>query len=419
MGANQIAKKPISFNERGSCGSWSDVAVPASQGKRVVFKADELLKERPSILDEHPPAGFMPRLKDYILARFKLVPEFRTRATPKISTDAMESLAGSDTAVALYNLMANRDQHHRDRYKVIKQVFNSLFPRFNIEAVEETPGSHIPHILFYEEGRPNPVSLDMMSAGVHETLSFITNLVARDGLIFFVDHPEEHLHPHSMRFIHKLLRNSSENNQIIVATHSPYFVDPEHPNTLRRFSIGKNGARVYQPELNELRASQLAQISKDLTPVGNREVVFAKAVVLVEEETVTGFLTEVAPKLGFNIEAAGVSIIGVDGDGGFERFRPLLDGLGIPNVNFRDRSWGINPKYPPDRYFSLSSDSFEQYMDDNGLRELRLKAKGTVGRAKARVGAELGKRIKPKDIPPLFCDVLDAATRLAQAGSGI
>ena len=111
-----------------------------------------------------------------------------------------------------------------------------------------------------------------------------------------------------------------------------------------------------------------------LREIGNREVVFARAALLVEEETTRTFLSEITKIHGPDLHANGISMLPVDGEGGFKPFHKLLDGLGIPHVNLRDPSWGHNPRYPLDRFFSLANQgasSFEEYMDSQGFESLR------------------------------------------------
>jgi hypothetical protein len=64
-----------------------------------------------------------------------------------------------------------------------------------------------------------------------------------------------------------------------------------------------------------------------LRRVGDREVVFARSVLLVEDESQQEFLTAVAPTLGYDIDSASVSIIAVDGHDGYQAYQTLLEAL--------------------------------------------------------------------------------------------
>ncbi len=132
----------------------------------------------PAVIDR----SFVEGLGRFLLEHFKVVREFRTTSAGS-RTEATESLGGSDTASVLLNLKNHRDHHERKRYQQIVAAFHRLYPRFEIEAVEKEPGKATPEIQFLEQGRANPVSLAYVSAGVHQVLTLLTNLIGREGLV--------------------------------------------------------------------------------------------------------------------------------------------------------------------------------------------------------------------------------------------
>ena len=133
------------------------------------------------------------------------------------------------------------------------------------------------------------------------------------------------------------------------------------------------------------------------------------------EETTLEYLYGIAPKLGFGLDADGVSIIDVGGGSSFGPYHTLLESLGIPHVNLRDDSWGHNPHRPSDRFFSfgVKRASFEKYMDMQGVAELRQKISKHIGSSKPRVAAEMARRMEPEQIPAIFAEVLQTAVTLA------
>ena len=375
----------------------------------------EEVSNRLLLLDAGPPAEVMNVLGQLLRSRFKISPEFRTRTPTREASAATDSWQGSQVTSALYNLMNHPNRDQRDRYDRIKLIFENLFPRYEMQAVLTQPGSNIPEILFYEQGQDSPLSLSELSAGEHEILTFLTNLVSQEGLVVFIEQPETTLHPHGMRFLQSALIDSASQNQIITATHSPYFVSPESPDSLRRFWRTDEGTKVRSLDLSKMREREQGQIRTALSRLDRREVVFARAVVLVEEETTLSFLYGIAPKLGFDLDAHAVSIISVDGGDGFRPYHTLLESLGIPHANLRDDSWGHHPNHPPDRFFSLGVKraSFEKYMDSKGFADLQKKISKQIGKSKPRRAAELARRLRPEQIPPLFRDVLMTTISLA------
>lgn len=345
--------------------------------------------------------------------RFRIMSEFRTRSVFS-GTAETESWEGTNTASVLRNLRIHNDNFQRQRYVSIVNTFSRFFPRFRVEAVEDSPGSAIPDIQLIEEGHDGHLSLNQVSAGIHETLTSITNLVGREGLIIVAETPESHLHPHAIRSFQKLFNASKESNQIIIITHDSQFVDPSSVVGLRRVSWDRdNGTRVNQPTppLDEIAA---AQCSTALRQLGNREMVFARVVILVEDESQQEFVVGVAPTLGFDLDAIGLSVVSFNGHDGHPPFRRFLNSFDIPFVALRDLNWNNPDEFPTDRYFSFGCE-LEQYLDDSGLAALRRETIEDVGTGKPRVARAMAERLGSDDIPPLFSEIIRTASELTSS----
>lgn len=346
--------------------------------------------------------------------RFKYFEEFRIPSVGKGRSDAVESMGGSETASVLLNLKDHTNKVQRERYEEIKESFHRFFPRFRIEAVEQTPASGVPEIQFMESGRPNPLALIQVSAGIHEVLNLLTNLIGRQGLTLFIEHPESHLHPHSMRALQSLLFRERDQNQIILVTHSPQFVDPRATEGLRRiWWTPGTGTKVAAPtpSMTEAESGQIATALKHL---GDREVVFARSVVLVEDESQREFLTGVARRLSHDIDENSVSIIDVKDENGYGKYETLLNVFGIPFVALKDNGWGDDVRYPPDRYYSLGME-IEAFLDAQGLAEERQAAADEVGHNKRRIAAHLGETLDKDAVPKIFNTILSKAIEIGRS----
>jgi predicted ATPase len=345
----------------------------------------------------------------YLQGKYKLISEFRTRSTVS-ATGAIESMGGSETASVLLNLRVHRDKTERARYHQIVSVFTQFYPRFQVEAVAKSPGSTESEIQFLEVGRPNHLSLSQVSAGIQEMLTLITNLVGREGLLIFIENPESHLHPHSMRSLQSLLSRTAGQNQTIVVTHNPHFVDPRKPESLRRvWWTSSTGTRVTDPG-SQLDEKMVAQCRTALRHVGDREMVFARAVILVEDESQREFIAGVVPTLGYDLDATGISVISFDGDPGHVPYRSFLDAFGIPYVALKDLPWGDPNRYPASKFFSLGAE-LEEFLDSSGLATLRQEVIKDVGKgSKRRVAGPMALRLGRDDIPQIFDDLIRTAT---------
>lgn len=411
--ANQMRIGDEAIVLGGSVRHWTNFAAALANGGISEESLSSHLEQQ-FVLDETPMNMLAANLGEFLRNSYKLVPEFRFRSTGGFRA-TMESWEGPDVASVLVNLKNSRKHDERERYDLVKSTFNRLFPRYTIEAVMSAPGPSTPTVLFYEKGRPNPVPLEQGSAGAYQTLNIVANLVGREGLTVFLEHPEQHLHPHSVRFMNSLIQAASERNQIIITTHDCQLVDPQAPDRLSRFWRTEKGIQVRWPHLSGLDSREAGQFRTALRRLDVREVVFARAAILVEDESQHRFFLGLGAKLGCDLDAEGVSIVDVGGEDGFKSFRVLLDGLGIPYVCLRDLSWGASPEYPPERFFSFGAE-LEDFLDRHGLEEKRRSIIEEMGRSKQRVAAELAGRITSAEIPPIFSEVARRAIELAKAG---
>lgn len=396
-----------------SSDTWASAAHPLLTGQQNVAQWEASIADR-----QFGIGSVLKGVLAFFVDHYKPIAEFRTRSASGPRSGTVESMTGSETASVLLTIKNHRDPGERSRYGQVMQAFKTFFPRYNIEAVEDQPGSANPEIQLHEAGYEQPLSLAQSGAGVQQMLTLLTNLVAREGLVIFLEHPESHLHPHAMRSLHSLLVKAAERNQLIVVTHSPQFVDPRSAKGLRRlWWTPEKGTQVCALD-TATSDRQIAQIETALRHLGNREVVFARAVVLVEDESLRDMLCVVAPILGHDIDSKGISIIDTGGEGGHRPFHTLLASLGIPFVGFRDKPWNNDSVFPPERFFSLGASQLEEYLDQLGLEDLRRQVVEEVGGAPKgeshrRVAAGLARRLRRDQVPHVFEEVLAAAESLA------
>lgn len=345
------------------------------------------------------------RVGDVLLPHFKVFAEFRARPSTAERTRVLESLQGGETAGVLLNLKNHPELQQRQRYAKIRSEFSSFFPSLRIEVVERETGSGIADVQFIEEGMDYPIPLDNVGAGTTEVLTFMTNLVAREGYIFVIEEPELHLHPQAKRRLHKLIRESAAMNQIFVNTHDQNFVDPSNLGALIRLSISDQGTQAFTlpHDLSPTMHGQLSTAMKDPT---KRELVFARAVLLVEDESQHGFVLGCADKLiEYGLDSSGVSVVSVDGEDGYKPYITLLEALNIPHLCLRDQDWGTAKSKCPEVYRALGCE-LEEFLEKAGLGSLMEKAKHEGGDNKRRVARYVGEHVTREQIPLFFHELI-------------
>jgi predicted ATPase len=156
------------------------------------------------------------------------------------------------------------------------------------------------------------VGLGSGSGGFGQASIFAFLLAAIAGAsesIVLVDEPEAALHPHPQRALLAALRKSS--SQSILTSHSAAALDRRDPRDITRISrdIGE-GASLHRAEsLQAADARALIRYSTSLTA----EAYFAETVILVEGFSDFLAVRVLAATLGVELDAAGVSLISLDG----------------------------------------------------------------------------------------------------------
>ncbi len=358
------------------------------------------------------PTSAVEAVQATLRSTFHYVTDFRLKNSLTTRTSALDSLDGANTASALLNLRIHSNPKEQARYQRIVDSFNAVFPRIDVEVVEETPGSGVPDVRFRTGGAP--VRMSQVSAGTQQILTLLVNLEARPNQVFFVEHPETHLHPHAIRAMRDVLRRASTESQVIIAIHDPRFVDPLRPEQLRRFwSTASQGTRVDQIQVDQVSGKLAGQIETALKDLDVRDVVFARSVLLVEDESQAEFIYGIAPTLNVPLDARGVSVVPVGGEKSFPPYLALVRALGMPFVALRDPAWGNAESYPPGTFFSFGME-IEEYLERHGLEEaLAGVQKEYGGGSKRRAAVRLAPRLAAAKIPPMFREVLEAALSLA------
>ncbi len=121
---------------------------------------------------------------------------------------------------------------------------------------------------------------------------FLDNLKADStkSTIFLVEEPELYLHPQAQRVMLKTLKELAERGQVIYSSHSPVFVDLEHPQSIRVVRKQGTEASIYTlPKVTENDKEQIRYL-KWMGDAQN-EIFFAKSVILYEGATEKLILT--------------------------------------------------------------------------------------------------------------------------------
>lgn len=128
-------------------------------------------------------------------------------------------------------ILTNREMTVKDvvanKIKEISQILKKI--NLNTKLVDITSEKAI-----FESPNGKKISIDDLSSGekqLYYRAAFLSKLNIKNSLIL-VDEPETSLHPTWQREIIKLYQNAGENNQVILATHSPHIIASVNPKNL-------------------------------------------------------------------------------------------------------------------------------------------------------------------------------------------
>ena len=189
--------------------------------------------------------------------------------------------------------------------------------------------------LLLSYGSP-PIPVPHQSSGLGQLSVFVFArrlLDATPGALVLIDEPEISLHPHAQRALVNLVHASSA--QSVIATHSSNILDRVDPRTVIRLHESGGGLQAARPtSLTDDEARRLARLSTPQTA----EAFFARKVVLVEGISDILAVRALAERQGRNLDAEGVSLLSLEGGGGFEAYVSLLgrSGLGLELLGLCD-----------------------------------------------------------------------------------
>lgn len=174
-------------------------------------------------------------------------------------------------------------------------------------------------------------------------VAFVPEPNRSESVVFAIEEPELNIHPHGLR---KIVSNLNElattaNHQVIVCSHSTYFVNLSKPETIavvRKPSV-ELGTQVSQCVGELFRGVNRAEKVKRFNATAffnpdRAELFFAERIILVEGQTEAKMLPYIAHLL--EVYRDGCSIIDCDGKYNLRLYMEVLNKFGLSYVVIHD-----------------------------------------------------------------------------------
>lgn len=165
----------------------------------------------------------------------------------------------------------------------------------------------------------------------------------KSSLVLILDEPEAHLHPLAQKWLARtLFRMANEGLQIVITTHSPYFIDLNYLEGLYLVKKENNATKVINNSRGELaeycrKTGAKKANEHTIIPFYSKSAIsnilkgfFASKIVLVEGMTEELTLPIYLEKVGLDVLKEGIDIIGVGGKGELAKWWRLFTLFKIP-----------------------------------------------------------------------------------------
>lgn len=262
-----------------------------------------------------------PKIRNF--AEIRSRPEGRGEHVP-------ESFDGSRVADVLDGLKNGRLKE-RAKWEKIRLQFQRMFPLLEVDV---TRPQGIPRIVVVEKGSRFEAPVEAVGAGIGQTIILIAHLVAKEGMVFGVDIPESHFHPHAQRLLLATMEDFSARNQIVIVTHSPIFVPARALDRVTFVRRSDAGAKIKQLDPAYFSDNERGKLERHLNLWG-KDIFFSKVVLAVEGETEVGAFPVFAENMGMNFEKLGVTVAHLGGKD-FSYLAKMLRGFSLPYLVVTD-----------------------------------------------------------------------------------
>ena len=152
-----------------------------------------------------------------------------TRQQPEVGPQTRLSKTGNNLA----NVIQYLKEQHPQQLEQIFQVLRRRVPQLERVDAEPMPDGRL---LLQMKDAPfdRPVMARFVSDGTLKMLAYLTVLLGPDPAQFIgVEEPENFLHPRLLPELAEECRRASEHSQLLVTTHSPFFLNGVLPHEVR------------------------------------------------------------------------------------------------------------------------------------------------------------------------------------------
>jgi predicted ATP-binding protein involved in virulence len=166
-------------------------------------------------------------------------------------------------------LIYEKDKKSSEVYEIVREKLNSIFLDFDLQVEFNLLDKD--RNIFFKNEKSERIAISQLSGGERELITKAFTLYISDikNKIILIDEPESSLHPNWQNRILKIYEDFAKenNNQIIIATHSPHIIASAKKESLRL--LVKKGDRI--EVVSDFDGSYGYEVQKVLLEIMNLE----------------------------------------------------------------------------------------------------------------------------------------------------
>ena|GEM_PF-1773122 len=254
-----------------------------------------------------------------------------------------------------------------ERYNSINTEFSRLFPNvsFSAQPPENSEQNRGPRIEFREKnpftGQIYTFDFQNCAAGYGEVMNMLLEKSQETESVLVLDEPALHLHPSVIRHLTRVLDESER--QIVLVSHSPYFVDISALGPGRNLLYvkkGRDGSSDVFP--NQQGFNRYKSTIKSY--IFNPDILFSSYNILIEGASDAATFYAISDSLNSVFERYNIVVVNANGHGHIDPYIEFMTNYQIPYVAMVDSQY--NGDNLPSANFVILEDELEDELTAAG-----------------------------------------------------
>jgi predicted ATPase len=157
-----------------------------------------------------------------------------------VNNDSL-SQSGDNIANILYSIQQNEP----DTYQKIVSFLQDHIPSLDTIESRHDPVLNVNQIFMTDKGFLHPIGSKYISSGTLKMLAYYILLLQPNDYSFIgLEEPENYIHPSFINDLTEFCRQTSEDKQIVISTHSPFFVNAMNPDEVWACKRNEEGITI-------------------------------------------------------------------------------------------------------------------------------------------------------------------------------